>query len=124
MSYVVGFLPWILYWILVGNVDFRLAMVIVLAVAVATQVIGRLRKQPWRSLEIGSLGVFVLLTVAAFVVSDAALEQWLQPLSNLGLLVVALGGIVVGRPFVREYAVDTVDPERPAPTASATSRPA
>ena len=61
MSYVVGFLPWILYWILVGNVDFRLAMVIVLAVAVATQVIGRLRKQPWRSLEIGSLGVFVLL---------------------------------------------------------------
>ena len=111
MGFVLGFLPWILYWILVGNIDFRLAIGIALAVAVAAQAIGRLRKQPWRSLEVGSLGVFVLLAIASFVVSDAALELWLQPLSNLGLLLVALGGILIGRPFVREYAADSVDAE-------------
>ncbi len=25
MGFLLGFLPWMLYWILVGNVDFRLA---------------------------------------------------------------------------------------------------
>ncbi len=111
MGFVLGFLPWILYWILVGNVDLRLAICIALAVAVAAQLIGRLRKQPWRSLEVGSLVVFVLLAIASFVVSDAALQMWLQPLSNLGLLLVAVGGIVIGRPFVREYAAASVDAE-------------
>ena len=109
MGFVLGFLPWILYWILVGNIDFRLAICIALAVAVAAQVITRLRKQPWRSLDVGSLVIFVLLAVISFVVDDAVLESWLQPLSNLGLFLVALVGIVIDRPFVQEYARATVD---------------
>lgn len=111
MGFVLGFLPWILYWILVGNIDFRLAICIALAVAVAAQVITRVRKQPWRSLDVGSLVIFVLLAIISFVVDDAVLEQWLQPLSNLGLFLVALVGILIGRPFVREYAAATVDAE-------------
>lgn len=111
MGFVLGFLPWILYWILVGNIDFRLAICIALAVAVAAQVISRLRRQPWRSLEVGSLVIFVLLAISSFLVSDALLQQWLQPLSNLGLFAVALIGILIGRPFVREYATGSVDAE-------------
>ena len=111
MGFLLGFLPWILYWILVGNIDFRLAICIALAVAVAAQVITRLRKQPWRSLDVGSLLIFVLLALISFVVDDAVLQLWLQPLSNLGLFAVALVGILIGRPFVREYAVATVDAE-------------
>ncbi len=111
MGFVLGFLPWILYWILVGNIDFRLAICIALAVAVAGQVITRLRKQPWRSLDVGSLLIFVLLALVSFVVDDAVLELWLQPLSNLGLFLVALVGIGIGRPFVREYAAASVDAE-------------
>jgi hypothetical protein len=53
-----GFLPWVLYRALIGNVSFRLAAVLVLVVAIAVQVLGRLRRQPWRSLEVGSLAVF------------------------------------------------------------------
>ena len=49
--------------------------------------------------------------MTSFVASDAVLEQWLQPISNLGLLLVALIGILVGRPFVREYAAGSVDAE-------------
>jgi uncharacterized membrane protein len=109
VSFVLGFLPWILYWALIGNVPFRVAAVLVLVVAIAVQVIGRVRRQPWRSLEVGSLAVFALLTVAAFVVDDDVLARWMQPLSNLGIFLVALGGLAVGRPFVREYAAASVD---------------
>lgn len=109
MGFVLGFLPWVLFWVLIGNVPFRLVAVLVLLVAVAVQMIGRVRRRPWRSLEVGSLAVFALLAVAAFVVDDALLARWMQPLSNLGLFLVALGGLVAGRPFVREYAAASVD---------------
>ena len=53
MGFVPGFLPWILYWALVGNVDFRLAVCVSLAVASGTQLVSRMRGQLWRSLEVG-----------------------------------------------------------------------
>ncbi|MBV9923063.1 MAG: hypothetical protein JOY78_19740 [Pseudonocardia sp.] len=66
MGFVLGFRPWIPYWALIGNVPLRLVAVLVLAVATAVQVIERLRRRPCRSLEVGSLAVFGLLTIAAF----------------------------------------------------------
>jgi hypothetical protein len=32
------------------------------------------------------------------------MERWIQPLSSAGILIVALVGVLVGRPFVREIA--------------------
>ena len=32
------------------------------------------------------------------------MERWIQPLSSAGILLVALVGVLVGRPFVREFA--------------------
>ena len=101
---------------LIGSVPFRVAAVLVLAVAV--QLVAPLRRQAWRSLEVGSLVVFALLTVVAFVVDDAVLARWMQPLSNLGIFLVALVGLAVGRPFVREYAAASVDAKTAPPTAS------
>jgi hypothetical protein len=109
LGFVLGFLPWVLYWVLIGNVVFRLMVCLVLAVAVGTQVVSRLRRQPWRLFDLGSLVVFAILTLAAFVSADAILERWLQPLGNLGLFLVALVGLLVGRPFVWEYAAEVVD---------------
>jgi hypothetical protein len=43
MGFALGFLPWVLYWTLIGNVPFRVAAVLVLVVAIAVQVLGRLR---------------------------------------------------------------------------------
>jgi hypothetical protein len=37
MGFVPGFLPWIFYWALVGNADFRLAVCVSLAVAIGTR---------------------------------------------------------------------------------------
>ena len=45
--------------------------------------------------------MFALLAVAAFVVDDGVLGSWTQPLSNLGIFLVALGGLAVGRPAER-----------------------
>jgi hypothetical protein len=108
LGFVLGFLPWVLYWVLIGNVVFRLVVCLVLAVAVGSQVVSRLRRRPWRLFDLGSLVVFAILTLAAFVFADAILERWLPPLGNLGLFLVALLGLLVGRPFVWEYAVEFV----------------
>jgi uncharacterized membrane protein YgaE (UPF0421/DUF939 family) len=36
-----GFAPWIVYWVLVGNVPFSTAVVVALAIAVAAFAIGQ-----------------------------------------------------------------------------------
>ena len=46
MGFVLGLLPWVLYWALIGNVPFRLAAVLVLVAAIAVQVVQRLRREP------------------------------------------------------------------------------
>ena len=48
-----GFLPRILYWVPVGNVDFRLAVCIALAVVIGTQLHSRIGES-WPSLELTS----------------------------------------------------------------------
>jgi hypothetical protein len=79
---VLGFAPWIVYWILVGNVPFTTAVLVALAVAVLSFVIGRVKGKPGRTLEIGAVATFLVLTI----------------------LTVALNGVLIGKPFVREFA--------------------
>lgn len=109
MGIVIGFIPWIVYWILVGNVPFTTAVCIAFGLTLLVQVVMRMRKQPMHALDVGNLIVFAVLVIAAFVVPDDVLERWLQPLSNLGLFLIALVGVLIGRPFVRDYAVASVD---------------
>jgi hypothetical protein len=100
-----GFAPWIVYWVLVGNVPFVAAVLVALAVAVASLVIGRIRGAAGRTLEIGAVATFLILAVLTFTLSQSFMEQWLQPLSTAGIFLVALGSVLVGKPFVREFAV-------------------
>jgi hypothetical protein len=104
VSILVGFAPWIVYWVLVGNVPFEAAVLVALAVAVASFVIGRVKRTPGRTLEIGAIGTFVVLAILTFTLSQSFMEQWMQPLSNAGIFLVALTGMLTGRPFVREFA--------------------
>jgi hypothetical protein len=106
---VIGFIPWIVYWILVGNVPFTTAVTIAFAITLLITVLMRVREQRIGSLDIGNLVVFTGLALAAFLVPDDVLERWLQPLSSLGLFLIALVGLLIGRPFVRDYAVASVD---------------
>ncbi|MFE3441580.1 acyl-CoA thioester hydrolase/BAAT C-terminal domain-containing protein [Nocardia sp. NPDC059180] len=114
MGFLIGFAPWIVYWILVGNTGFVAAVGIALALAVAGPLVLRLRGRSWHSLEIGTAVMFALLLIAALTVDDRVLERWLQPVTNLGLFLIALIGALIGRPFVKEYAAESVDPQTAA----------
>jgi hypothetical protein len=106
-----GLAPWIVYWVLVGNVPFITAVLVALGVAVLSFVIGRVKGSPGRVLEIGAIGTFLVLTVLTFTLSQSFMERWIQPLSNAGIFLVALTGVLVGKPFVREYAEVDRPPE-------------
>ncbi|UXA20002.1 hypothetical protein [Mycobacterium sp. SMC-4] len=104
MGILAGFAPWIIYWVLVGNVPFGTAVLIALAAAVAVLVVAQVRHSPGRTLEIGAVATFLLLSILTFVGSQSFLERWLQPLSSAGIFLAALVGALVGKPFIREFA--------------------
>lgn len=104
MAILSGFAPWIVYWVLVGNVPFSIAVLVGLAVAVATFVIGRVRGVGGRMLEIGAIATFAVLVVLTFTTSQLFMERWILPLGGAGIFLVALISVLIGRPFVREFA--------------------
>lgn len=114
MGYLIGFAPWIVYWILVGNTGFIHAVAIALGIAIAGPIVQRMRGGHLHTLDVGTVIVFAVLLVIASVMSDDVLERWLQPLSNGGLFLISLAGIALGRPFVREYALEQVDADTAA----------
>jgi hypothetical protein len=96
-----GFAPWIVYWVLVGNVPFAAAALVALAIAVAAFAVGAPASKP---LQIGTVATFVVLTILTFALGDALDQRWILPLSNAGILLIALVGALVDQPFVREFA--------------------
>ncbi|MDT5009962.1 MAG: hypothetical protein QOH57_1579 [Mycobacterium sp.] len=111
MGILYGFAPWIVYWVLVGNVPFGTAVLVALAVAAASFFLGRINGKPGRTLEMGALATFLVLTALTFTLSQEFMEQWIQPLSNAGIFLVALVGALLGKPFVREFAEVDQPPE-------------
>lgn len=93
-----GFVPWIVYWILVGNVPFDTSAVIALLVALVA--FGVARGKSAGVLETGAVATFVVLTVLAFAGGPGFDRAWLLPLSNAGILLVAVVGVVTGKPIV------------------------
>jgi hypothetical protein len=103
-GFIAGLAPWIVYWILVGNVDFRLAVLIAFGVALFELFRAYTQGNLVTSLDIGSTVAFAILTIITFAGDETFLERWIQPLTSAALLAIALGSILLGRPFAREYA--------------------
>jgi hypothetical protein len=99
-----GFAPWIVYWLLVGNAPFSAAALVTLAIAVAGFVIDRGKGVAGRALEIGAVGTFLVLTALTLLWNQSLKEQWMLPLSNAGIFLVTLIGVLTGKSFVREFA--------------------
>lgn len=111
LGFVVGFLPWIVYWILVGNASFVTAVGVALALAVLVNLAALVRHRPPMVLEVGSAAVFACFLVLALTLSDSALERWIQPLGNAGLLAIVLVSVLIGKPFTEQYARQSTPPE-------------
>ena len=103
MGILFGFAPWIVYWVLVGNVPLLIAVLVALTIAVVGLVVSRATRIPARPLEIGAVGTFLVLTAATLLLSQSLAERWAQPLSNAGILLVVLIGMLSGKPFVHEF---------------------
>jgi hypothetical protein len=99
---IVGIAPWIVYWVLVGHVPFGAAALVALAIALVALALGRAAGRSAGALETGALATFFILTVLSFLFSESLNQKWLLPLSNAGMLLVALIGLLLGKPFVRE----------------------
>ncbi|MGE2734139.1 hypothetical protein [Mycolicibacterium vaccae] len=111
MGILAGFAPWIIYWTLVGNAPFGVAALVALAASIAVLVVARLRDSSAPTLEIGALATFLVLTVVTFVGGQVFLARWLLALSMLGILLVAVVGALIGKPFVREFAASGLPKE-------------
>ena len=104
MGILFGFAPWIVYWVLVGNVPLLVAALVALTIAVVGLVVSRATRLPARPLEIGAVGTFLVLTAATLSLSPSATQRWALPLSIAGMLVVVvLIGVLTGKPFVHEF---------------------
>lgn len=99
-----GLAPWIVYWLLVGNVPLGVAALVGLAVAIVALAIASFTGKSERTLEIGSAAVLVVLAVLTFALGESFAQRWILPLSTAGFFLVALVGTVTGKPFVREFA--------------------
>ncbi|MDC8971211.1 hypothetical protein [Mycobacterium marinum] len=104
MGMLFGFSPWLVYWVLVGNVPFETAVAVALLIALAVLAVGRSAQRPGRTVEIGSVATFSVLTVLTFALSEAFLARWIVAVSNFGIFLVAVLGLLMGKPLVREYA--------------------
>jgi hypothetical protein len=76
----------------VGNVPFHTAVLVALMIAVLSLLIGRLCNSPGKTLEIGAVITFLVLTALTFMLSQAFMERWLQPLSNAGIFLLPWSG--------------------------------
>lgn len=103
MGMLFGLAPWIVYWVLVGNVPFAAAVLVALAVAAASVGLGGVTGRRWQFFDFASAAVFLILAVLTFTLSQSFLERWILTLSNAGIFLVTLAGMLAGKPFVAEF---------------------
>jgi intracellular septation protein A len=106
-----GFAPWIVYWVLIGNVPFAIAAVIALVIAVAAFAIGRAARKPVTTLEIGSIAAFLVLAGLVIAISESHMARWILPVSNAAIFIVALVSVLIGKPFAHDFAAAEQPPD-------------
>ncbi|PJJ00606.1 hypothetical protein BX264_0888 [Streptomyces sp. 2333.5] len=115
-SPVVGMAPWIAMSVLVGPGRYELAVGIALALAVALVLVGRVRHPgtSFKILEVSDVVFFAVMAVIG-IFASAGTHRWLEnysgEISNIALLMIALGSMAVRVPFTLQYAREQVPRE-------------
>lgn len=97
---MLGFAPWAVYWVLVGNTPLLIAAAAALAVAASAMAIDR--EPSARLLGIGAIATFAVLAALPPVLHCA--QRWVLPLSFAGLFATLLTGTMAGRSVVEAVA--------------------
>lgn len=114
-SQITGLAPWIVFSLVSGPKRLEESVLLALVAAVAIYGINRLEGDSFKALELSDVIFFIgLAVVVAFARPDTHqwLETWSDEVSNVALVLIAVGSIVVSKPFTLPYARDRVDPAR------------
>ncbi len=112
MNILLGLAPFILFFLLARVVGAAVGLWAGAAVAIALLVRSRLRSGELKVLEIGAAALFVALAaVASFVRPDWSVFE-IRVAVDLGLIAIAGGSLLIGRPFTLQYAREQVPPEQ------------
>jgi hypothetical protein len=111
MQVLIGFAPWIAWWVLAANNTYREAALVALVLAVVIQLWGFLHGREPKILDLASIAWFVIIEVVAYTSSASDLGHYAQPASSAALTLIILFTILIGRPFTEEYARETVPKE-------------
>jgi hypothetical protein len=116
---VVGFIPWVLFWVIGGPSTWETATIAALLASIGVLALGidfappagtarpRPRLSHLKLLDIATVAFFAGLTVAALVTSRhdvTVLDQYAQVISSGALGLIALGSMAAGHPFTADYA--------------------
>jgi hypothetical protein len=109
-----GLAPWIVMAVMSGIVRFELAVGLSLLSAVVIVVANRLTGGTLKLLEFSDVAFFLVLAIVGLLASDAVMDwlrTWSGELSNIALVVIALGSILIRRPFTLGYAKESTPKE-------------
>jgi len=99
MQILVGFAPWIAWWVLAANDTYKEAALVALVLAFVLQLWGLANGREPKILDLASIGWFAIIGLVAFSASADDLGHYAQPASNAALTLIVLATILVGRPF-------------------------
>lgn len=130
---VVGFIPWILFWVIGGPSSWETASIAALLASIFVAALSidfrplvawtapggqrggtRLNLRRLKLLDVATIAFFLAMTIAAVVTSRqdvAELDQYSQAISSGALGIIALGSIVAGHPFTVDYAREETPPQ-------------
>lgn len=106
-STLLGFLPWILFFIFCGNSITSIEIATILALISHIWVNHRTIKK-WFILDVGTLIFFVLFAFNVFFLKYSFITNNGYLLSNLVLALIAWISLIIGKPFTLQYANLTV----------------
>ena len=113
-------MPWIVYWVLDGNLPPTVAAVVALVVAAGVLLLDRVTGTPGQAIQIGSAATFFVLAILGVLGGGSFAAAWGPAVSYAGLFATTVVCAVTGTPLVRAFAVvgPPTDPSRSEEYAS------
>ncbi|MFD6896038.1 hypothetical protein ACFWB0_15990 [Rhodococcus sp. NPDC060086] len=109
-----GLAPWIFLAIFEGPGSTGWVSAVALAISVFFVVADRIRGRQLKLLGIVDVLFFAGLFIVHFFLTvdgQVWLEKWIGEISNITLVIIAVGSILIRMPFTLQYARDMVDPQ-------------
>lgn len=105
----IGFVPWIVYWSILKTGLWHIAISGGLITALAIVLFRYIRRQTFKTLEVGTLGYFSIHAVVTLIAGSMILVKYGSILNNLVLAAIAFGTLALNSPFTYQYAKEDWD---------------